>query len=97
MHKSTPFITTTPLDIIAILFCGIFLLNCLFFTVIIITVASYWLPVKIEFNVHGYDILITKKTFPQTGYGIMFKDRIKIWSYNKISCGQTSEQQLFAL
>ena len=93
--KSTSFISTTPLDIIAIFFCAIFLLNCLFFTVIITSVASYWLPVKIEFNVHGYNLLVTKKSFPQTGYRIMIRNGIKIWRYQKLSRLETTEEQLF--
>lgn len=96
MKKSTPFIATAPLDILAIIFCALFLLNCLFFSVIITTVVSYWLPIKVEFDIHGYDILITKKSFPQNGYGIMFKGNFKIWHYSKLSLGQIREQKLFA-
>lgn len=95
MSKNTSFISTTPLDLIAMFFCGIFILNCFFFTLIAAAGVSYWLPVKIEFNTHGYNILATKKAYPQTGYGIMLKKGIKIWSYQKLSRAQTIEQQLF--
>ena len=95
MRKNIPFISTTPLDIIAFLFCGLFVLNCFFFTVIAATALSYWVPIKLDFNIYGYDILITKKSFPQTGYGIMLKNGIKIWSYQKLSRLETTERQLF--
>lgn len=95
MRKNSAFTFLNPLDVAAILFCIIFILNCLFFSVIITTVASYWLPIKIEFNTHGYTVLATKKSFPQDGYGLMLKNGIKIWRYQKLSQAQITEEQLF--
>lgn len=95
MRKNIPFISTTLIDIIAILLCGLFLLNCFFFTVITATALSYWSPIRLDFNIYGYDLLITRKSLPRTGYGIMVKNGIKIWRYQKLSRHETTERQLF--
>ncbi|MBU4477903.1 MAG: hypothetical protein KKH34_02285 [Candidatus Omnitrophica bacterium] len=95
MNKETPFISTTPLDILAVTFTALTVLTVSIYLFIAATIISIYCPFKLDFRVKGYAILITKRSFPKTGYGIMFRHGIKIWKYQKNNNGITSEVQIF--
>ena len=84
MQKITSFIAPTTLEIVALLFCALFVLTFILFAAIIAMVIYYSLPFQIEFDVFGYDILITQKSSPHSGCGIMFTPRIKLWHINRM-------------
>ena len=95
MNKETPFISTTPLDILAVTFTALTVLTIAIYLFIAATIISIYCPFKLNFRAKGYAILITKRSFPKSGYGIMFRNGIKIWKYKKDNKGITSEAQIF--
>jgi hypothetical protein len=95
MSKGAPFFSTTPLDILASLMMLICLLSV---GVILLTTYSVFASIyeiHIDFNVSGYDILITRGAISKTGYGIMFQKGIKLWQYKESSTGAKKELQIF--
>jgi len=48
-----------------------------------------------EFDLKGYDVLIREGNPPRNGFGLMYKDGIRVWKYEKLKGSAVKEIQLF--
>ncbi|MDD5747226.1 MAG: hypothetical protein PHO30_08195 [Candidatus Omnitrophica bacterium] len=97
--KETSFISTTPLDILAGIFCLLSILGCTLCIVALVAVLVPLCPININYNTSGYTLLVTndlhKNTLAKTGYGIMTHNGIRIWKYQRQRDGSIKEIQIF--
>jgi hypothetical protein len=101
MAKSTPFISTKPLDIVAFSFTGLTLMLVILYSLIVWTALSGYAPffpglnLTLAFNTNGYNLLFVQGTRNQKGFGFIVKDGIRIWKYKRLSDGQREEIQIY--
>ncbi|MBI4845746.1 MAG: hypothetical protein HY810_04645 [Candidatus Omnitrophica bacterium] len=95
MRKDTPYISTMPLDLLAFVFVSLSLITCSMYLFIAANIFCQYSPINIKVKTEGYAILITKKSLPHSGYGIMLRNGFQLWQYQKQKNNEKSETRIF--
>ena len=93
--QSTPFISTTPLDILAGVFLVLSVLTIAMGIVIVSAIIFTALDMELYFDYKGYDIMILKSGVLPRGYGISFSQGFQVWRYREKGAAEKIEVRLF--
>ncbi|MCM8813811.1 MAG: hypothetical protein NC924_07760 [Candidatus Omnitrophica bacterium] len=95
MSKGTPYISTLPLDVLAISMTCMCILNCVMAFLFIFSIIAASFNIQVSFGKKGFDFLVVQGEKNYNGYGLSFKRGLVISKYLERNDGETIVSQIY--